>query len=136
MSDRNDSDSVVLFPQILQPAAALKTIAPVSVKFWESQEVVLSGIKQYSDGWLARRQQGTREAIEAAKRMGEAATPVDALREYQDWLNGAVRRLIEDGTDFQRHVLSAGTQATAGLSAEVETAAKSASRAYQEQSNG
>ncbi|HEY0330546.1 MAG TPA: hypothetical protein VGC77_15790 [Rhodopseudomonas sp.] len=130
------SDSVLSFPQILQPTASLKTIAPIGVKFWESQEAVLAGLKHYSDGWFVRRQQGTKAAIEAARRIGEAATPVDALREYQEWLNGAVSRLIEDGNAYQHHVLNAGSKAGASLSAGVESAAKSASRAYEEQSTG
>ncbi len=130
------SDSVLLFPHILQPTVSLKTIAPVGVKFWESQEAVLSGLKQYSEGWFARRQQGTQAAIEAARRIGEAASPVDAIREYQEWFNGAVGRLIEDGNAYQHHVLNAGNRASAEFSAGVETAAKSASRSYEEQSTG
>jgi hypothetical protein len=32
------SDNVTLFPNVLQPAAALKAYAPIGVKFWENQE--------------------------------------------------------------------------------------------------
>lgn len=129
------NDSVLLFPNILQPTATLKTIAPLGVKFWESQEAVLNGLRQYSEGWFARRQQGTHAALEAARKIGEAATPVDAFREYQDWLNGAMSRLIEDGNAYQQQVMNAGTKASANFSAEVESVAKSTSRTYEEQQN-
>jgi len=31
------SDNVTLFPNLLQPAVALKTYAPLSVKFWRTR---------------------------------------------------------------------------------------------------
>ena len=40
------ADSVMLFPQLLQPTAALKTYAPMSVKFWENHETALDGMKE------------------------------------------------------------------------------------------
>ena len=78
------ADSVMLFPQLLQPTAALKTYAPMSVKFWENQETALDGMKELADGWFARRHLGAQAALETAKRIGEAATPFDITREYQD----------------------------------------------------
>src|SRR5258705_8993549 len=49
------SDNVTLFPNILQPAAALKAYAPIGVKFWENQETALEGLKEFAEGWFARR---------------------------------------------------------------------------------
>jgi len=43
-------DNVTLFPNILQPAAALKAYAPMGVKFWENQETALDGLKEFADG--------------------------------------------------------------------------------------
>lgn len=116
------TDPVMLFPNVLQPAIALKAYAPIGVKFWQGEETVLDGMKEFADGWFARRQTGTRAALEAAKRIGEAATPLDAVREYQDWLNGAVSRLVEDGLAYQQHALKAG--AHLGAKPVVEAAAK------------
>jgi hypothetical protein len=42
------SDNVMLVPNILQPAAALKAYAPIGVKFWENQETALEGLKEFA----------------------------------------------------------------------------------------
>jgi len=91
------ADSVTLFPQLLQPTAALKTYAPMGVKFWENQEAALDCMKELADGWFARRYTGAQAALETAKRVGDAATPFDITREYQDWMKGAMERLMTDG---------------------------------------
>jgi len=67
------SDNVTLFPSILQPATALKAYAPIGVKFWESQETALQGLKEFADCWFAKRQKSTQAALEAAKHIGDAA---------------------------------------------------------------
>jgi hypothetical protein len=110
------TDSVMVFPHVLQPAVALKTYAPVGVKFWESQQAALDSIKEFSDGWFKRRQSGAQAALEAAKRISEAATPADMHREYQDWLKGAFERVLAEGTAFQEQITKAGTQLSAQLS--------------------
>jgi hypothetical protein len=56
------SDSATLFPNILQPATALKAYAPIGVKFWENQETALDGLKEFADGWFARRRKSTQAA--------------------------------------------------------------------------
>jgi hypothetical protein len=109
------ADSVMLFPQLLQPTAALKTYAPMSVKFWENQETALDGMKELADGWFARRHLGAQAALETAKRIGEAATPFDIAREYQDWVRGAMERLMADGMACQQQILKAGAQLSAQL---------------------
>jgi Phasin protein len=111
------SDSVTLFPNILQPETALKAYVPIGVKFWESQETALDGLKEFADGWFARRRKNTQAALEAAKHIGEAATPADVFREYQNWLTRAMELLAEDGRAYQQQVLKAG----ADLSARPET---------------
>ena len=118
------ADSVMLFPQLLQPTAALKTYAPMSVKFWESQEAALDGMKELADGWFARRHLGAQAALETAKRMGEAATPFDITREYQDWMKGAMERLMADGMACQQQFLKAGAQLSAQLPSGGNAAAK------------
>ncbi|NEW94005.1 hypothetical protein [Rhodopseudomonas sp. BR0M22] len=97
------TDPVTLFPDLIQPAA--KTYAPMGIKFWESEETVLDNMKEFADGWFERRRIGTRAALETARRIGEASSPFDAFREYQDWLGGAMARLLEDGMAFQQQFM-------------------------------
>ena len=107
------SDNVTLFPNILQPAATLKAYAPMGIQFWQNQETALEGLKEFADGWFARRQKSTQAALEAAKQICDAATPSDILREYQNWLSRAMEVLAEDGKAYQQHVLRAGAHLSA-----------------------
>ena len=107
------SDNVTLFPNILQPAAALKAYAPIGVKFWENQETALEGLKEFADGWFARRHKGMQVALETAKHIGDAETPSDILREYQNWVTREMELLAEDGKAYQQQVLRAGVQLNA-----------------------
>jgi hypothetical protein len=102
------SENATLFPNILQPAATLKAYAPMGVKFWENQETALKDLKEFADGWFARRQKGMHAALEAAKDIGNAESPSDMLREYQNWLTREMELLAEDGKAFQQEVLRAG----------------------------
>ena len=77
--------SVTLFPNVLEPATTLKNYAPIGVKFWENQQTALEGLKEFADGWFARRHESTQAALEAAKHIADAATPSDVFREYQNW---------------------------------------------------
>ena len=107
------SDSGTLFPNILQPAATLKAYAPMGVKFWENQETALEGLQEFADGWFARRHKGMQAALEVAKHIGDAETPSDILREYQNWLTREMELLAEDGKACQQQVLRAAAQASA-----------------------
>jgi phasin protein len=107
------SDNVMLFPNILQPATALKAYAPMGIKFWENQEAALEGLKEFADGWFARRRKSTQAALEAAKHIGEAASPSDVFREYQNWFTRAMELLAEDGKAYQQQVLKAGANLSA-----------------------
>jgi hypothetical protein len=108
------SDNVTLLPNILQPAVALKAYAPIGVKFWENQETALKGLKEFADGWFARRQESTQVALEAARHIGDAATPSDIFREYQNWLARAMELFAEDGKAYQQQVLRAAAHPGAG----------------------
>jgi hypothetical protein len=114
------SDDVTLFPNFLQPAAALKAYGPIGVKFWENQETALEGLKEFADGWFARRQKGMQAALEAAKHIGDAETPTEILREYQNWLTREMELVAEDGKAYQQQVLRAG----ANLSARPDVSAR------------
>jgi hypothetical protein len=107
------SDNGTLFPNILQPGAALKACAPMGVKFWENQESALEGLKEFADGWFARRHKGMQAALESAQHIGDAETPSDIFREYQNWLTREMELLAEDGKAYQQQVLRAGAQLSA-----------------------
>ena len=112
------SDNVTLLPNILQPAVALKAYAPIGVKFWENQETALENLKEFAEGWFARHQKSTQAALEAAKHIGEAATPSDMLQEYQNWLARAMELLAEDGEAYQQQVLRAAGNLSTGSEAQ------------------
>jgi hypothetical protein len=107
------SDNVTLFPNILQPATALKAYAPIGVKFWENQQTALEDLKEFADGWFARRHKSAQAALEAAKHISDAATASDILREYQNWLSRAAELFAEDGKACQQQMLRAGTHLSA-----------------------
>ena len=52
-------------------------------------------------------------ALEAAKHFGNAATPSDIVRKYQNWLTREMELLAEDGKAYQQQVLRAGAQLSA-----------------------
>jgi hypothetical protein len=122
--ERAMTDSVMLFPNVLQPTVAMKTYAPMGVKFWESQQTTLDSIKEFSDGWFSRRQSAAQAALEAAKRISEAATPADMHREYQDWWKGVVDRSVAETLAFQQQITKAGSQLSTQLTSAAETAAQ------------
>jgi hypothetical protein len=107
------SDNVTLFPNILQPATALKACAPIGVKFWENQETALEGLEEFADGWFARRHESAQAALATARQISNAATAADILREYQNWLARAMEVLAEDGKAYQQQVLRAGSYLSA-----------------------
>jgi hypothetical protein len=112
-ADVRGSDNGTLFPNILQPAATLKAYAPMGVKFWKNQETALQGLKEFADGWFARRHKGMQAALEAAQHMGDAESPSDIVQEYQNWFRREMELLAEDGKAYQQQVLSAGAHVRA-----------------------
>jgi hypothetical protein len=107
------TDNVTLVPNILQSATALKAFAPMGIKFWENQETALAGLREFADGWFARRHKAMQAALEAAKHIGDAQTPSDVLREYQNWLAQEAELIAEDGKAYQQEVLRAGSHLSA-----------------------
>ena len=107
------SDNGTLFPNILQSAATLKAYAPMGVQFWENQETALEGLKEFADGWFARRHESAQTALAAARHITDAATASDILQEYQNWLTREMELLAEDGKAYQQQVLRAGAHLNA-----------------------
>lgn len=112
------SDNVTLFPTILQPVVVLKAYAPMGVWFWENQEATLAHLKDFADGWFGRRHKSTQAALEAARYIGEAATPFDILQQYQNWLTRAAEILAEDAKAYQHQLLKGGAQPNANPAAQ------------------
>jgi Phasin protein len=114
------SDNGTLFPNILQPGATLKAFAPMGVKFWKNQETALEGLKEFADGWFARRHKGMQAALEAAQHMVDAESPSDIFQEYQNFFRREMELLAEDGKAYQQQVLRAGANLRAQAEEEQE----------------
>jgi hypothetical protein len=64
--------------------------------------------------------------LEAAERICKAETPIDLLREYQEWASGAFQRVIADGLACQQQameIVAASGQPLVRLTGEKELAA-------------
>ncbi|MBV9835511.1 MAG: hypothetical protein JO055_13940 [Alphaproteobacteria bacterium] len=91
---------------MLQPMASnAETASNRAGEFWRGQQKVLDSMQAFAGGWFDRRQTGTRAALEAAQRICTAKTPVDAVREYQEWASGSLQRMADDSVALQRQVM-------------------------------
>ncbi len=86
----------------LPPAAVTDALRIAAERFWDAEDKFLDGMQAFLDGWFARRHEGTRSAMAAARRMYAAESVTDFAREYQEWANDALRRLTADGTACQQ----------------------------------
>ena len=102
------SEPVTFFPTLLAQDA--KIFAPAGVAFWQTEETILAGMKEVAAGWFERRRVVTHAALEAAMRIGHSSTPLDAVHEYQDWLSGAMARVLEDGLALQQQFTKANAK--------------------------
>jgi hypothetical protein len=80
----------------------------MGIKFWENQESALKDLKEFADGWFARRQEGMHAALEAAQHISDAESPSEMFREYQSWLTREMQLLAEDGKACQQQALRVG----------------------------
>src|SRR5262245_22170230 len=76
-------------------------------RFWENQEKILNSMQAFSNSWFERRHSGTHSASEAAGRMCSTQTIVDLMEAYQDWVRGAIERMIADGLPWQQQIIAA-----------------------------
>jgi hypothetical protein len=103
MTTVNVSEQLKAMQNMLVPTSQLsETLRKNACSFWDNQDKVLDAMQAFSDGWFERRHAGTHAALEASQRICKAETPVDLLREYQDWANGAFQRLTTDGLACQQ----------------------------------
>jgi hypothetical protein len=91
---------------MLQPMASNAEAATSrACDFWRSQDKVLSSMQAFTGGWFDRRHTGTRAALEATQRICAAKTPLDAVREYQEWASGSLQRMAADNLALQRELM-------------------------------
>jgi hypothetical protein len=83
-----------------------ETMRKNACSFWENQDKILDAMQTFADGWFERRHAGTHAALEAAQRMCKAGTPVDLVREYQEWASGALQRVMADGLACQQQFMA------------------------------
>lgn len=81
---------------------ALQAFQDGANRFWSAQEQMLDAMQEFAEGWLQRRHEGTRAAAEVAQRMCRTENPVDLFKEQQEWMNGAIQRLMADGVACQK----------------------------------
>lgn len=97
-----------------------ETMRKNACAFWENQDKILDAMQTFADGWFERRHAGTHAALEAAQRMCKAGTPVDLVREYQEWANGALQRVMADGLACQQQFMAVAGAARQPLAASDE----------------
>lgn len=88
---------------MFQPMApSAEAAAGRACDFWRSQQKILDSMQNFAGGWFERRHEGTRAALDSARRICTAKTPVDAFSEYQAWASGSLQRMTADGLALQR----------------------------------
>jgi hypothetical protein len=84
---------------------ARASLARQAEGFWQAQAQILEGMESLSRAWFQRRQQGTSEALAAAKAMSGSTNVAEAMQAYQRWLQGSFERLTADGVEAQAQFL-------------------------------
>ena len=108
MSAMKSVDPFEFFHKALQPELRPAWLTASSEQFWRNQDRALDCMEDLARGWFERRHAGTRAAQNAAAGMFSAEQPLDALQTYQQWLNGAFGRLMEDCVAAQQYLVVAG----------------------------
>jgi hypothetical protein len=72
------------------------------VQFWRGQDVILTCMETFADGWFRRRHVATETALDTALRCCGAATPFDVAREMLTWSMGSMARVMQDGLACER----------------------------------
>ena len=110
--------------------------------FWHAQAEILEGLEGLTRAWFQRRQQGTSEALAAAKAMSGSTNAAEAMQAYQRWLQGSFERLTADGVETQAQLMklsqawldgmrSVAVATAEAVDAKVKSAASEAERAAQ-----
>ena len=110
--------------------------------FWHAQAEIPEGLEGLTRAWFQRRQQGTSEALAAAKAMSGSTNAAEAMQAYQRWLQGSFERLTADGVETQAQLMklsqawldgmrSVAVATAEAVDAKVKSAATEAERATQ-----
>jgi hypothetical protein len=97
-----------------------------ATSFWQAQEKLLESMQDLADGWFERRHAGTEAALASARRICDADTPFEAIREYQKWAIGSFERILQDGLAGQKYVVELTRLSTEPVSESVEKARQAA----------
>lgn len=107
MQDQNWTEGWKALQQLFQPpAAGSDTMLQTTCCFWENQNRILEQMQKFTEGWFERRQAGIEAALKAGQRICETESPIDAIREYQDWAVGAISRVTADNLALQQELLA------------------------------
>ena len=107
MQSVNVTEQLHAIQRMLQPTSEMSdTLSKNACLYWQNQDKLLDSMHTLANGWFERRHAGTHAALEAAQRMCKVETPVELLREYQDWASGAFRRLVADGLACQKQYIA------------------------------
>jgi hypothetical protein len=104
--------------------------------FWTNQAKILASVEDYANGWFQRRHAGTEAALISARQICDAATPLDAVREYQKWAIGSLERVIQDGLACQQQLIELGRLGTEPIAHAAETARSGAESGAASTSSG
>ena len=86
-----------------QAPAAWRTMTEEGwLQFWRGQDVILTCMEEFAEGWFRRRHTATATALDTALRCCEAKTPFDIAREMLTWQMGSMQRVMEDGLSCQK----------------------------------
>jgi hypothetical protein len=86
-----------------------KAMSQAAIGFWNGQEQALGTMQEYANAWFERRHIGVHEALNTSQQMIDAASPVEAMREYQKWALGSFERTVDDGLSCQKQLLLMGS---------------------------
>lgn len=122
MNESGTFDPFQVMQRAFPPASGLTAAARQNAtSFWNAQEALLGSMQEFADGWFERRHVGTQEALSAARRVCDAETPFDALRECQRWAIGSFERAMQDGFAAQKQLLEFGHLSAPPLAQAAET---------------
>lgn len=91
--------------EMMKSAQAMFAVGPAagsqSAHFWQAQDMILSEFETLSSAWFKRRHEGTRTAMETARRLVEeaAGNPAAAMGILADWQSHSMERLAADAKD-------------------------------------
>ncbi|MGZ5809809.1 MAG: phasin family protein [Xanthobacteraceae bacterium] len=91
------------------------TAAEHAQTFWKNQGKILESMNELSQSWFERRRTATQTAVDVARGIGEAKSPVDLFQEYQKWMMSSADRMMADSFACQKHLMNVAEVVAAQL---------------------